>query len=1560
MGLVSLILGLAGVAGYGQDKLHTPYPIIFVHGLNDSYRSWYGKPGTYDNVIDYLKGGDTPLTDGGTLNITLDYKRDATSFSNTKDEDVHLYETPNFKIGDFYTINFDVHSDGTDLSNISEITSNDLVGDVSKVLNTFTVKKPSIFKVGDILSIDDEFMQVTNKNGNVLTVNKPILGSQSTYHLNGDGNICWNLSNESNQASIVKQGYGLKQAIDLIKLKTNSKKVILVGHSMGGLSIREYLRTYFNHIPYNNGNDIAKVVTIGTPHLGSNASEISTIVNNFKGIDKRSDAIRDLMYNYSDNNSDPKPPYGDPPDNGVYLFGGESELYLVSKTNFYNPDVNANGILDSNNQPGLNTDMAQSLPNFVSYSWIISQWGGVDGDICVRLHRQFPWFEYSSNGSIKRATGHIIVTHTRHDNETKDYYALLRGMDEPDEPSLAYEIGENSENKGFITYQEGNDETDIDLYKLVLKNDGLLKISLLGNGNTGIKAIDLLDENNEVIKYITDINGSIEENLKAGTYFVWIKGIATPDSYKYPYTLKTQFAPTPPATLSVSPTTLQFYDVVMSSPKSKTFKLTNNGTSAILMTGIGLSGIDKNQFTVSPLPPFAVTPELPQDITVTFDPTSTGSKEAIIEILTNSPDIPIKTISLKGNATDHETMVLVSSIDESYNYGSIMIGNWKNKTITLQNTGSNSVTISDIALEGLNPAEYSITSPTDHSFDIATGVTKQIIVRFSPTAIGVKNATLVVTNNSDNHSPKLSIELYGNGTENYYSGNNNTLVSYEYWFDDQYNNKVSSPVTPSWNSQYELNVPTTDLNTGLHSYHIRYLDSKGKWSAIVSEFFHKLPVTIGGIRKITGCEYWFDSDYDKKIATPVTPEQTVTLNSGIDVALLQNGLHSFHVRYKDDAGQWSSVVSEFFHKLPETAGGIRKITGCEYWFDDNYANKVFNQVTAEQTLSANNSIDVASLANGLHAYHVRYKDDAGQWSSVVSEFFHKLPFNASETNLITTYRYWFDGNDAAMKTVVLSTPVNPYFLIRDFDTKSLQIGDHWVHFQFEDANHAWSSVASQSITIENLPPIANAGLDQSVNEGITTTLDGSASFDPNGNTLTYKWTAPAEVVLSSTTDVKPTFSAPEVKKDTAYLFSLIVNDGTLDSPGDTVVVTIKNVNSIQEIPLFLGWNIISANVVPANVDMMHIFQPCIANLKKVMDESGKTLENRGFFGGWVNNIGNLTATEGYKVNMQDYCLLTLSGTPVNLPLDIPLSAGWNIVSYPSTTLQDGKALVQTLINSGKLVKVMDESGKTIENFGIFGGWKNNIGNFVPSKGYKVNVNASCTLTIPANAIKAAATVPEILASTHFTKVFEGNGTDHMNVSLVDLQASGLLGGDEIGIFDGKYCVGSATIGVEQLKSGSISIPASANEGSGTSVNGFSTGNAIGLQLYRGSKSYNLGMETHTGTQSFEKNGSVFIKVSASDLPVIQANNNCDLFTVYPNPFTSEITIEVWNSERTEVDVAIYNLLGQRIKNLYKAENEGQLLLKWDGTNDAGHKVVPGIYLCKVNNESKKVFFKDGK
>lgn len=94
----------------------------------------------------------------------------------------------------------------------------------------------------------------------------------------------------------------------------------------------------------------------------------------------------------------------------------------------------------------------------------------------------------------------------------------------------------------------------------------------------------------------------------------------------------------------------------------------------------------------------------------------------------------------------------------------------------------------------------------------------------------------------------------------------------------------------------------------------------------------------------------------------------------------------------------------------------------------------------------------------------------------------------------------------------------------------------------------------------NKAPVANAGPAQSVNEKITYTLDGTGSSDPDGDALTYKWTAPSGIILSSATVAKPTFMTPEITSNTAYTFTLVVNDGKVNSPVVQVVITVKKDN----------------------------------------------------------------------------------------------------------------------------------------------------------------------------------------------------------------------------------------------------------------------------------------------------------------------------------------------------------------------------------------------------------------
>ena len=105
-------------------------------------------------------------------------------------------------------------------------------------------------------------------------------------------------------------------------------------------------------------------------------------------------------------------------------------------------------------------------------------------------------------------------------------------------------------------------------------------------------------------------------------------------------------------------------------------------------------------------------------------------------------------------------------------------------------------------------------------------------------------------------------------------------------------------------------------------------------------------------------------------------------------------------------------------------------------------------------------------------------------------------------------------------------------------------------------NSGGSSSKKSAPTPSNTRPIANAGSDIVAIEKQLVTLDGSSSYDIDGDILSYEWrqTSGPAVTLSSESDDTPSFIAPEGEKILNY--QLVINDGTDISIADTVIVTI--------------------------------------------------------------------------------------------------------------------------------------------------------------------------------------------------------------------------------------------------------------------------------------------------------------------------------------------------------------------------------------------------------------------
>lgn len=332
---------------------------------------------------------------------------------------------------------------------------------------------------------------------------------------------------QSNQSAITKQGWAVSDAISKVLSVTGAEKVILVGHSMGGLASREYIQNPSNW-QLDGKHHVAKFLTIGTPHGGSNFSKgILDGLGWIAGYDIASEAVRDLRF--------PAIGFG-----GQYLFGG-FEIFDFSN---HNNDINCNLQL-GDEIIGLNEKIT---PSDISYSCILSPNDGlVDydrADINNYLLPQPPL-------APQRADRFVITSgHTKLHQE--NHSTLVSAIDEPDYYELSYPIPLNSLNYGFSTEQAENhpipppnDEIDWDDYIIEIEENGLLDVDIWNIPVNGF-ALYLLDKDLNVLQEVQaegESNIGFEYQISPGTYYLELGSVPSPNSWRFPYAYSVLFTP---------------------------------------------------------------------------------------------------------------------------------------------------------------------------------------------------------------------------------------------------------------------------------------------------------------------------------------------------------------------------------------------------------------------------------------------------------------------------------------------------------------------------------------------------------------------------------------------------------------------------------------------------------------------------------------------------------------------------------------------------------------------------------------------------------------------------------------------------------------------------------------------------------------------------------------------------------------------------------------------------------------------------------------------------------
>ena len=216
------------------------------------------------------------------------------------------------------------------------------------------------------------------------------------------------------------------------------------------------------------------------------------------------------------------------------------------------------------------------------------------------------------------------------------------------------------------------------------------------------------------------------------------------------------------ATVNLTPTSHNFGNVpIGDTPPTKTFTITNNTGNAITVTLVEITGTDATQFKANPsgvmnqnVPPGGGT----LNIVVSCIPTKTGALSATLKI-THTLGSLSATLSATGTGSP-ELLVTPSS----YDFGTLTLATpsqSKSQTFIVSNPGTGTLTISAIAITGIDAVNFTITSGGS-PVNLDHGDTHQVVVKFEPIHFGAKQAAIQFTHDGVSPASPHNVALYGN------------------------------------------------------------------------------------------------------------------------------------------------------------------------------------------------------------------------------------------------------------------------------------------------------------------------------------------------------------------------------------------------------------------------------------------------------------------------------------------------------------------------------------------------------------------------------------------------------------------------------------------------------------------------------------------------------------------------------------------------------------------------------------------------------------------------------
>jgi hypothetical protein len=299
------------------------------------------------------------------------------------------------------------------------------------------------------------------------------------------------------------------------------------------------------------------------------------------------------------------------------------------------------------------------------------------------------------------------------------------------------------------------------------------------------------------------------------------------------------------------------------------------------------------------------------------------------------------------------------------------------------------------------------------------------------------------------------------------------LISYEYWFNNDYENVQVHAITPARQHLLNTNLDVSALPENVNVLNVRYKDDNGLYSTTLSKLFMKLPTAEApGTPRLVSYEYWFNNDYENAQTVTISPTQTHLLNTNLDVSALPENVNVLNVRYKDDNGLYSTTLSKLFVKMSTPLVRSNKIVAYQYWIDDDFANRKFiNLTTPLQQINVLGDFDMTHIARGNHTFYIQFLDTFGVWSVVNHHNFEKLSYPISD------FDYTLAANCTSTTVTFINKSIDGDAYLWDFgdgNTSDLENPSHTFYTpQTYQVSLKVTDSSSGSNTIE-LPVVINS------------------------------------------------------------------------------------------------------------------------------------------------------------------------------------------------------------------------------------------------------------------------------------------------------------------------------------------------------------------------------------------------------------------------------------------------------------------------------------------------------